>query len=139
MLPALYDTSAPLGSVSNRWVPRSSTPATRSGGPEAPPAAVLGVVLLVVADPLHEDVHADPLAVRDLVDLSDEPGVVDQDPRVGDEARGGRADVLVDLEDLLDGRGLDEPGPDLLVGQEDDPVLESQAVCGGPASHGAGR
>src|SRR2546428_767093 len=33
MLPALYDTRAPLGSVSNRWVPRSSTPATRSAVP----------------------------------------------------------------------------------------------------------
>src|SRR6266571_2101702 len=98
--------------------------------PERTDAAVLGVVLFVVANPLDEQVDPDLLAVRDLVDLRDEPGIVHEDPRIGDEAGGRRSDVFVDLEDLLDRRGFDEPRSDLLVGHQHDAVLELQAHGG---------
>src|SRR2546427_3811059 len=95
--------------------------------PERTHAAVLGVVLFVVANPLDEEVDPDLLAVGDLVDLSDEPGIVHEDPRIGDEAGGRRPDMFVDLENLLDRRGFDEPRSDLLVGHQHDAVLELQA------------
>src|SRR5439155_26398474 len=40
-------------------------------GPEGTHAAVLRIVLFVIANPLDEQVDADLLAVRDLVDLCD--------------------------------------------------------------------
>src|SRR2546428_1862826 len=98
--------------------------------PERTHAAVLGVVLFVVANPLDEEVDTDLLAVRDLVDLRDEPRIVHEDARIGHEAGGRRPDVLVDLEDLLDRRGFDEPRSDLLVGHQHDAVLELQAHGG---------
>src|SRR5881397_851899 len=98
--------------------------------PEWTHAAVLGVVLLVVADAFDEEVDADLLAVRDLVDLRHEPGIVHEDPRIGDEAGGRRPDVFVDLKDLLNRGGFDEPGSDLFVGHQDDAVLELQAHGG---------
>src|SRR5713226_1084255 len=100
--------------------------------PERTHAAVLGVVLLIVANPLHEEVDADLLAVRDLVDLRDEPGIVHEDPRIGHEAGGRRPHVLVDLKDLLNRRRLDEPRSDLLIGHQDDAVLELQTHGGVP-------
>src|SRR6266571_5594456 len=99
-------------------------------GPERTDASVLGVVLLVVANALDEEVDADLFAVGDLVNLRDEPGIVHEDPRIGDEARGRGSDVLVDLEDLFDRRRLDEPGTDLLVGHQNDAVLELQTHGG---------
>src|SRR5213594_2148319 len=102
-------------------------------GPEGTHAAVLGVILFVVTNPLDEQVDADLLAVRDLVDLRDEPGVVHEDPRIGHEAGGRRPDVLVDLKDLLNRRGFDQPRSDLLVGHQHDAVLELQAHGGVPA------
>src|SRR3989454_508631 len=98
--------------------------------PERTNAAVLGVVLFVVANPLDEEVDPDLLAVRDLVDLRDEPGIVHEDPRIGYEAGRRRPDVFVDLEDLLDRRRFDEPRSDLLVGHEHDAVLELQTHGG---------
>src|SRR5712691_7104237 len=80
--------------------------------PERTHAAVLGVVLFVVANP------------------RDEPRIVHEDARIGHEAGGRRPDVLVDLEDLLDRRGFDEPRSDLLVGHQHDAVLELQAHGG---------
>src|SRR5712691_4480829 len=99
-------------------------------GPEGTYAAVLGVVLLVITDSLDEEVDPDLLAVRDLVDLRDEPGIVHEDARIGHEAGGRRPDVLVDLKDLLDRRGFDEPRSDLFVGHQHDAVLELQAHGG---------
>src|SRR5256712_2033255 len=98
--------------------------------PERTHAAVLGVVLFVVANPLDEEVDTDLLAVRDLVDLRDEPRIVHEDPRIGYEAGRRRPDVFVDLENLLDRRRFDEPRSDLLVGHEHDAVLELQAHGG---------
>src|SRR5947199_3252 len=98
--------------------------------PERTHAAVLGVVLLVIANPLDEEVDPNLLAVRDLVDLRDEPGIVHEDPRIGHEAGGRRSDVLVNLKDLLNRRGFDEPRSDLLVGHQHDAVLELQAHGG---------
>src|SRR5439155_942039 len=49
---------------------------------------------------------------------------------IGDEAGGRRSDVFVDLENLLDRRRFDEPRSDLLVGHQDDAVLELQAHGG---------
>src|SRR5436309_6303321 len=98
--------------------------------PEGTHAAVLRIVLFVIANPLDEQVDADLLAVRDLVDLCDEPGVVHEDARIGHEAGGRRPDVLVDLEDLLNRRGFDQPRSDLLVGHQHDAVLELQAHGG---------
>jgi len=43
--------------------------------------------------------------------------------------------MLVDLEDLLDARRLDEPGADLLVRHQDDAVLELQPRDRAAASH----
>src|SRR3989440_627690 len=54
--------------------------------PERTHAAVLGVVLLVIANSLDEEVDPNHLAVRDLVDLRDEPGIVHEDPRIGYQA-----------------------------------------------------
>src|SRR5881296_2689940 len=99
-------------------------------GPERTHAAVLGVVLLVIANPLDEEVDPNLLAVRDLVDLRDEPGIVHEDPRIGHEAGGRRSDVLVNLKDLLNRRRFDEPRSDLLVGHQHDAVLELQAHGG---------
>src|SRR5881296_2623402 len=98
--------------------------------PERTHAAVLGVVLLVIANPLDEEVDPNLLAVRDLVDLRDEPGIVHEDPRIGHEAGGRRSDVLVNLKDLLNRRRFDEPRSDLLVGHQHDAVLELQAHGG---------
>src|SRR5438094_929265 len=98
--------------------------------PERTHAAVLGVVLLVIANPLDEEVDPNLLAVRDLVDLRDEPGIVHEDPRIGHEAGGRRSDVLVNLKDLLNRRRFDEPRSDLLVGHQHDAVLELQANGG---------
>src|SRR3989441_7455738 len=98
--------------------------------PERTHAAVLGVVLFVIANPLDEEVDPDLLAVRDFVDLRDEPSIVHEDPRIGYEAGRRRPDVFVDLEDLLDRRRFDEPRSDLLVGHQHDAVLELQAHGG---------
>src|SRR5256712_7083949 len=69
-------------------------------GPERTHAAVLSVVLFVIANRLDEEVDTNLLAVRDLVDLRDEPCLVDGYPRIGHEAGGRRSDVLVNLKDL---------------------------------------
>src|SRR5437870_7950770 len=98
--------------------------------PEWTDAGGLGVVLLVVADAFDEEVDANLLAVRDLVDLRHEPGVVHEDPRIGDEAGGLRPDVFVDLKNLLNRGGFDEPRSDLFVGHQHDAVLELQAHGG---------
>src|SRR5438046_9197733 len=91
---------------------------------EGPDPAVLRVVLFVIADTLHEEVDSDLFAVRDLVDLCHQAGIVDEDPGIRDEARGRRPDVVVDLEDLLDRSGLYALGTELLTGHQDGCVLE---------------
>src|SRR5881296_2551226 len=66
----------------------------------------------------------------EVVHARDEPGIVHEDPRIGHEAGGRRSDVLVNLKDLLNRRGFDEPRSDLLVGHQHDAVLELQAHGG---------
>src|SRR5438046_9924228 len=99
---------------------------------EGPDPARLRVVLFVMAYALHEEVDSDLFAVRDLVDLCHQAGIVDEDPSIRDEARGRGSDVVVDLEDLLDRSGLYEPGTELLIGHQDDSVLELAADRGVP-------
>src|SRR2546427_13121152 len=105
-------------------------------GPEGPDPAVLRIVLFVIADALHEEVDSNLFAVRDLVDLCYQARIVHEDPGIRDESRGRRPDVVVDLEDLLDRSGFHQSGAELLVGHQDDSVLELQADRGVPTGHG---
>ena len=64
--------------------------------------------MLVVADLLDEHLHADVLAVVDPVDLRVLPGLVDQDPGVGNESGRRASDEVIDLVDLLRRPGLQQ-------------------------------
>ena len=103
---------------------------------ERPDAAVLGVVLLVVADALHQRVDVYLLAVRYLVDLRHDAREVHEDARVRHEAGRRAADVFVNLENLLYRFGFDEAAGDLLVRHQHDPVLELDTHRSRPAPDG---
>ena len=74
--------SDPDGSVSNNRMPDVVVPSDQEGRSERPHAAELGVLLLVVADLAHEQLHRHRLGVGDAVDLSGQACVIDQDPSV---------------------------------------------------------
>ena len=99
-------------------------PGHEKGGSEGSCPAVLGVVLFVVADLLGQHLHADILAVVDLVDLGFFPGLVDKDPGVCDETGRRTADVIVDVVDLLDGLGLHKSAGDPFVYDQQHAVFE---------------
>lgn len=73
-----------------------------------------------VADGLGGRLDAEGLGIVEGVGLRLDAGVLDHGPRVGLQPGHGAADVPVDLDDLLDGRGLEEGGGDALLDAQDD-------------------
>ena len=97
------------------------------GGTEGASAAVLGEVLLEVADPLRQHLDRDVLVECDLVRLCILPCLVDEDPRIRHETGCRTSDVLVDVVDLLDGVRLDESAGNTFVHDQDDTIFELQS------------
>lgn len=73
-----------------------------------------------IANGLGAGLDAEVLVVVEGVGLALYAGVLDHGAGVGLEARHCAADVAVDLDDLLDGGGLEEGGGDALFDAEDD-------------------
>jgi len=84
-----------------------------------------------VADGLGAALDAQALVVVEGVALALDAGVLDHGAGVGLEAAHGAADVAVDLDNLLDRRGLEQGRRDALLDAEDD------ALGGGDADGGA--
>src|SRR5208282_4478031 len=89
---------------------RLVVPADQQRRPEGTDTTELGVLLLVIADLAHEQLDGHRLGVGDSVDLSGKARVVHEYSGVGHQTRGRARDVLVDLVDLLETRGLRELG-----------------------------
>lgn len=73
-----------------------------------------------IADGLGAALHPEGLGVVEGVRLALDTGVLNHAACVGLETGHGAADVLVDLDDLLDGGGLEEGGGYTLLDAEDD-------------------
>lgn len=80
-----------------------------------------------VADGLGAGLDPQALVVVEGVALALDAGVLDHAPGVGLQAGHGAADVAVDLDDLLDGRGLEQGGGDALLDPEDDTLVGGDA------------
>lgn len=80
-----------------------------------------------VADGLRAALDAEGLGVVEGVRLALDAGVLDHAASIGLQPGHGAADVPVDLDDLLDGRGLEEGGGDALLDAEDDALRGSDA------------
>lgn len=85
-----------------------------------------------VADGLGARLDAEGLVVVEGVRLGLDAGVLDHGAGIGLEAGHGAADVAVDLDDLLDGRGLEQGGGDALLDAEDDALRGGDADGRGP-------
>lgn len=80
-----------------------------------------------VADGLGAGLDPQALVVVEGVALALDAGVLDHAPGVGLQAGHGAADVAVDLDDLLDGGGLEQGGGDALLDAEDDALVGGDA------------
>lgn len=80
-----------------------------------------------VADGLGAALDTKRLVVVEGVGLALDTGVLNHGAGVGLEARHGAANVTVDLDNLLDGRGLEEGRGDTLLNTEDDALRGGDA------------
>lgn len=80
-----------------------------------------------VADGLGAGLDPQALVVVEGVALALDAGVLDHAPGVGLQAGHGAANVAVDLDNLLDGRGLEQGGGDALLDAEDDALVGGDA------------
>lgn len=84
-----------------------------------------------VADGLGAGLDAQGLVVVEGVALALDAGVLDHAAGVGLQPAHGAADVPVDLDNLLDGRGLEEGGGHALLDAEDHALVGRDADRGG--------
>ncbi len=101
MAKATISSVMPLGWNSNRWGPRSSTPATSRPDAVGPLAVVLRVDLCLFADQLDQRPHGHRAAVGQAMAQTLLLHEVGEHARVRRQARDGDADVLVDQEELF--------------------------------------
>lgn len=84
-----------------------------------------------IADGLGAGLDAQGLVVVERVALTLDTGVLDHAAGIGLQAAHGAANVAVDLNDLLDGGGLEQGGGDALLDAEHHTLVGCDADCGG--------